>query len=373
MNEKKKNIANILVAAVIVFGMSIWFLCKPATDVSLSERRQLKQLPEISKDTLLGLNGKTTFMDEFEKYVADQFPARETFRQINSISTLYLLGKKEINNLYLSDGYIAKMEYEIHQDSVEWSLNRINYIKDKFLANSNVFLSIIPDKNYYLAEISGYPYIDFDAFTEIFKSATKDFAGFIDLRDKLSINNYYNTDTHWKQETLTEAAAYINKSMGNEYAFSFDEKTASEDFKGVYYGQLAMPVKSDTIKYLTGAYIDGLKVNCLDTGKPEDIGVYNTSKLEDADMYEFFLSGSKALITIDNPAGAEGKELVIFRDSFTSSMAPLLVGNYAKVTLVDIRYINPGMLGRFINFEGADVLFLYSAQVLNNSVGQFIN
>ena len=46
---------------------------------------------------------------------------------------------------------------------------------------------------------------------------------------------------------------------------------------------------------------------------------------------------------------------------------PLLVEDYAKITLVDIRYIYSGVLGNYIEFEDQDVLFLYSTLVLNNS------
>ena len=40
---------------------------------------------------------------------------------------------------------------------------------------------------------------------------------------------------------------------------------------------------------------------------------------------------------------------------------------YKTVTLVDIRYLQSNMLGRYLTFEGQDVLFLYSTLVLNNS------
>ena len=86
------------------------------------------------------------------------------------------------------------------------------------------------------------------------------------------------------------------------------------------------------------------------------------------DPYEMFLSGSLSLITIENPNATTDKELVIFRDSFGSSIAPLLVEGYAKVTLVDIRYVASDLVGRFVDFENQDVLFLYSTLVLNNSV-----
>ena len=57
----------------------------------------------------------------------------------------------------------------------------------------------------------------------------------------------------------------------------------------------------------------------------------------------------------------------MFRDSFGSSLAPLLLEGYARVTLVDIRYISPALLDRFISFADQDVLFLYSTSVLNSS------
>ena len=85
------------------------------------------------------------------------------------------------------------------------------------------------------------------------------------------------------------------------------------------------------------------------------------------DPYEMFLSGSLPLITIENPNATTDKELVIFRDSFGGSITPLLVEGYAKITLVDIRYITSDLVGMFVDFEDQDVLFLYSTLVLNSS------
>ena len=62
------------------------------------------------------------------------------------------------------------------------------------------------------------------------------------------------------------------------------------------------------------------------------------------------------------------KELILFRDSFGSSIAPLLVEGYSKITIVDIRYVQSEYLGNFIKFEDQDVLFLYSTMLLNNSL-----
>ena len=57
----------------------------------------------------------------------------------------------------------------------------------------------------------------------------------------------------------------------------------------------------------------------------------------------------------------------MFRDSFGSSMIPLLLKDYKTVTVVDIRYIAADYLDSFLDFHGQDVLFLYSTLILNSS------
>ena len=90
-------------------------------------------------------------------------------------------------------------------------------------------------------------------------------------------------------------------------------------------------------------------------------------ELDGKDPYEMFLAGSDALLVIDNPNATTDKELIVFRDSFGSSLLPLMMESYAKVTVVDIRYISSSLLGNFIEFKDQDVLFLYSTLVLNSS------
>ena len=90
-------------------------------------------------------------------------------------------------------------------------------------------------------------------------------------------------------------------------------------------------------------------------------------KLDSRDQYDIFLSGTQSLLRIDNPTAETDRELIVFRDSFGSSLVPLLVQDYKTVTLVDIRYLNSDFLGNYLEFNGQDVLFLYSTLVLNNS------
>ena len=109
----KKRVSAILVAALwLVLTAMAWFL--PARETSVAERRPLAQMPQADvKDVLNG-----SFMDEFEDYALDQFPLRDSFRQIKSLFHYYVLGQKDNNGIYLYQGYAAKQEYPLKEASV---------------------------------------------------------------------------------------------------------------------------------------------------------------------------------------------------------------------------------------------------------------
>ena len=91
------------------------------------------------------------------------------------------------------------------------------------------------------------------------------------------------------------------------------------------------------------------------------------SREEGRDFYEAYLGGPLSLVTIENKNATTDKELIMFRDSYGSSLAPLFIEGYKKITLIDIRYMHPNMIEQFVEFNNQDVLFIYSTSVLNNS------
>ena len=362
-NKKIRAIgAGLLVALWIALTGFAWF--GPARDISESERRPLEQMPEITVETLL--NGK--FMSKFESFTLDQFPLRDTFRQLKSLFHYYVLNQADNNDIYVTDGYAAKLEYPLHQESVDYALNKFQFVYDKYLkdAGSTVFMTVVPDKGYYLAEKNGYLAMDYQAMFEAFDQGMP-YATYVDLTDTLTAESYYRTDTHWRQEHLLNAAEKLCQAMGVRpfEADSFTATALERPFYGVYYGQAALPMKPETIYIMENELLSQCKVYDHEAGAYFD--VYNMDMLASKDLYDVFLSGAKSLLTIENPNASTDRELIIFRDSFGSSITPLLVQDYAKVTLVDIRYLSSQLLDKFVEFNGQDVLFLYSTLVLNNS------
>ena len=155
--------------------------------------------------------------------------------------------------------------------------------------------------------------------------------------------------------------------MGISFDAKYQVKEAEPSFYGVYYGQAALPMEADVLYTLHNDLLDGCKVYNYETNQYG--GIYDEEKLKGKDPYETYLSGPVSLLRIENPQAETDQELIVFRDSFGSSLTPLLVQGYKTVTLVDVRYISGSMLSRFIDFHGQDVLFLYSTLLLNQSLG----
>ena len=124
-------------------------------------------------------------------------------------------------------------------------------------------------------------------------------------------------------------------------------------------------MEPDTLYVLESDLLESCTVYDYETGAVT--GVYSRDT-GSRDPYDVFLSGAKALLTIENPGASTDRELIIFRDSYASALAPLLAGAYARITLVDIRYVQSAALDRFVDFDRQDVLFLYSSTLLNSSL-----
>ena len=362
MNQKLKNLVTVTLLASFLFGFGVWAAVKPADAVSLSERRRLAQLPAVSTSTVL--SGK--FMSDFESYMLDQFPLREEWRTLKALTGRYVFHQLDSNGVYLVDGYAARLDRPLNEASLAHAAERFRYLYDSYLAESGskVYLSIIPDKNYFLAQANGYPAPDYDALAERLREQTE-FASYIDLYGQLSIEDYYRTDSHWRQERLPSVAAYLAQQMGVTLTGEYTENLLDRPYYGVYCGYAALPMEPDELRYLTSEALADCTVYNYETGKTGT--VYDMEKGEGNDPYELFLSGSISLLTIENPNAETDRELIVFRDSFGSSLAPLLAEGYAKITLADIRYLPADQLGKLLDFHGQDVLLLYSAAVLNNS------
>lgn len=294
---------------------------------------------------------------------------------------------------YIVEDAIYEKMGDTNSNAIASNMKKINAVWENYLQNNKVAFTVIPDKTYYLENQIDTSFREIE--TEVANNLNPAITYF-KISDVLSLEDYYRTDMHWKQENLEEVVSTILKqfNLNNEVVMqeqftldseattqeqletssaeieppTYEEKSLGE-FYGTYTTEIENSVTPDELRYLTNAEIENSNVYSEEsqTNQP----VYNLAKAEETgNKYDVFLSGASAIETIQNENANTGKKLILFRDSFGSSLAPLLIPYYDEIVLIDLRYVNYTILENYLDFseyENQDVLFIYSSRVINRA------
>ncbi len=363
--NKIKNTAIALVFLVIIFGFSIASIFYEAGDVLESERRVPESFPELSFDTIKD----ASFMNKLEDYMLDNFPLREQFRKIKAVALFNIFRQSDNNSVYYENGYLSKYEGTFSESSVIGAGKKFEKLSSGILKDLNVYMAVIPDKNYFMAGENGYPEYDYDRFVELLRENAPSIK-YIDLFDTVKLEDFYKTDLHWDQSKISATIDKLASEMGFVRADTDYTAHEKDGFLGNFAGQIALPVPSEKLTYLTSDTLDAAKVYIMNekTLQFEESVLYDDADYSNVDPYDFFLNGPSALIKIVNENAETDKRLILFRDSFGSSAAPLFADGYSEIYIVDVRYVSSTSLPNLIEFRpGDDALLLYSTAVLGNS------
>lgn len=361
-NQSLVNKITVVVFFILLFAISGIQLLKPDRDLSQTERRRLEQMPKIS----IGAIMERELTDKLEKYLLDQFPARDQFLKTDAFIKQTVFQRQDIGGVYRYNTYLSKVLFPEKINDLAYITGRINAICNTYLKDMPVYMTMVPDKGFFTAEVSGRPHLDYYAFEAELKATLDPNLTFVSLLDTLKIEDYYKTDAHWRQEALAPVVETLNKEMSNPRIADKIDYDDLGDFKGVYFDKIFSTIAPDQLVAVKMPSIASAKVNYSDEKK--DASVYRIDMLDHLDRYDTFLGGPQSLISIENQEAQTDKELIMFRDSFGSSIAPWFIQTYKKITLIDLRYVDVGKLDQYVTFSNQDVLFLYNTTVLNNKI-----
>jgi len=344
----------ILTFVLFIGGFSVLNIVWQAPTILTSERRVRERRPNFSFDSVTSGN----FMAGFEAYAADRFPFRDGFRAVHAATVFGAFLQTDNDGIYFDSHGIGSFS-AIDTDSVKLLADKINFVASE-LDSLNIFYAIIPDKSVYADRAM--PGFDYALATYILPNVN-----YISLLDALSADSFYRTDLHWCQANITEVVNALAVAMDFEiYLEKFSQQLAGF-FRGGYAGQFAIPVRIEPIYFMENPHIRAFYMN-MATRELEEGPVYDLKLLHGIDPYDIFLRGAQPLIVLENENAATDRSLYIFRDSFASSLAPILAGAYSRVMLIDFRFIDLHVVQQLIDFTpGADALFLYSSGILNNA------
>ena len=248
-----------------------------------------------------------------------------------------------------------------NESSIASFASKLQKIRSNYLGGAaNVVWSIIPDKsNYAQDRISSY--LDHNAMVSKAKAGLSGWT-YVEIGNLLSFDDYLLTDGHWRQERIVPVANAIAQALGFSVSKGdFAQKSAS-GFGGDYAKYSGT---TESISWMESAYTAATV--CDNFQNPGRTAVYDSGLIHSNSPYDLFAGGPTPLVTLKNSTIDNGRRLIVFRDSFGSSLSPLLLGGYSEIVLIDLRYMSSSLLPQYIDANGADVLFLFSARVVNNS------
>jgi len=273
------------------------------------------------------------------------------------------LAKPSENGYMLIDGRYVEAEEPYSESSAQRFAEKFTSLREKHFADNKVYFATIPEKGYYLRDKTTH-YLSHDSITAFLSEALYDWT-MIDVAGSLTIDDYYTTDRHWKQENLFGVMEKFGEKMGftvNKDAYT---PVKVENYRGDY-AKVITDIPAETLTYLVSDVTKGATVDNFQNKKVTT--VYDEAKLTSKIPYDVFLSGATPLTVITNPAAKETRELIIFRDSFGSSIIPLFIEAYSKITVVDLRYMTSELLPQFVEFGNAEILVMVSDKIVNNSI-----
>ncbi len=373
---KQRYVINIAVFVGFISIFAAVFFITPDAEISKSERRRLTQYESYSERKRTGgeVYGLSDYFRYLDKYSLDQFPARDSFRTVKAVFGLHVLAQRDNNGYYLAEDTMSHLEPTINERAVTSSVEHINRVYNRYFEQSaaNAYYAIVPDKNYYIAERNDYLHYDYNRLFEFVREQINIGISEISIADHLTAADYYRTDPHWAQPRLMPLADHILSTMGTQTVSQLEwtEQNVG-DFYGTYYGHMALPTEPDRMTYLTSRALEGVTI--YDHAAQQTMQIYNDSAIGGIDPYDLFLGGAKPLLTITNPNAENNRQLWVFRDSFGSSLVPLLIPAYSEIVVADTRYISAAQLGELEDIRsGCDVLFMYSTTIVN-TYGAFVD
>ena len=361
----------VVVFFVVLLGFPVASALLPDMTVSKSERRKLAGLPEFTFEKFLD----GTYTEQLEEYFKDQFAGRDMLRTVKAEADVAIFRKSDSEGYYKVGDAIYQRKEELQEKNVRWAAEHFAEIAENYFPDAEIYYAVIPDKEEYLevsAEGAGLSLTESEQAEKWMAESMPNASG-ISIHGALSLEDYYRTDIHWRQECITDVADVLMAGMKvpvkeTEGGDTLLEKSATENFLGGNACASAFAAAPETMGYVTSPVIENAVV--YDYEKKAQVPVYSWEKLEEGtDPYDFYLWGARALLTIENPEAPEGAgKLILFRDSFGSSIAPLFMDGYAQITLVDLRYVTMEYAAELLGeLDYEDVLFLYSTTMLNNS------
>lgn len=378
--KKAMNIYFIICFLIIIYFLSFMTMTSEKMTVSKLENRGLSTIPMYSREALL--NGK--YFDEWEDYYIDHFFCRDTLIKGYNFLNVSILQKINVNNILVTDeGYLLPFvpydrEYDLklYSENINKSVESIYRLNNYIKSYGGKFYFIgIPEQSSYFRD--KYPYycrnnVEYLNNNEVtmFKELNRRDISNINMheiyRADKKENYYFKTDHHFTFRGAYKAyAEIINKINKDEKKIVIRPAVSGDRMEFVV---LPNPILGSRNRRLSYIYKTDEK---LEIGYPIEKIFYEkfTNGQLDPDFYHIdegrdarpdygvFMGGDNAE-TVIKTYRDELPNLLIFGDSYTNAMEPLLYYHFDETRILDLRYYSKMSLYEYIEEYRPDYVLM---------------
>ncbi|MGN0468533.1 MAG: DHHW family protein [Acutalibacteraceae bacterium] len=346
---------------LVLIGVIVLFAVYPKREMSERENRVLAQRPVLTFSSV----ADGSFMKNFENWLSDQFPFRDTLISLKT-SADRLTGKKEENGVYIgNEGFLFEKQTVYNEKQVKAITDAMNAFakKNKSIKASAV---ISPNSSLILSDLMPKGTDEADQKEQLSKiknklsgiSWTDCQKAFENAEDKKEL--FYRTDHHWTTKAAYLAFGSLMKTWklstkGVEYSFY----TVSNDFSGTLSSSSGVSSSKDEIQICVPKNENHLYTVHYESSGEKTASLFNSEKLEQKNQYEVFLGGNFDKVIVSTNAETD-RQLLIFKDSYANCMISMLTPYFSKIVIIDPRYYSGSLSSVLEEYEFTHAAFIYN-------------
>ncbi len=354
---------------VFLFGFSIFDCIWPDKESSELENRQLEQAPAFSMKSLFSEDAPWT--GKYSNYVKDQFALRDSWINLKSRSEAMLL-KTENNDVWLGKDNYMFAKFLTVGKRFETNLGAVERMAERHPGRVSVMIA--PSASLILSDKLPWqtPVADENSCHAQIAERLSGKAEVYDVRETLTAHKeeyiFYRTDHHWTSEGAYLAYQYF-ATQKNLPLFDKEKVPAKQvtEFYGTNYSKArtagAVP---DIITYYDLPNTLTIYTTLADGSEKADAGpLYNFEDFNTRDKYKAFLRGNNGYSVLE---GDGTGSILVIKDSYANALIPYLTADYAKIGIVDYRYLNERVDSLIERGSYDEILVLYSFQGFMNDL-----
>ncbi len=368
----------IIIFILLIFTIPILTALRHDVNVSNIENRTLAPFPQYSNERLL----RGEYFHEWENYISDHIVGRDYLIKSYTLLNMKVLGKHKINNIVIGkeDTLLPYYNEELSNNLSDYLNNltsmteNMKELKDHIKANGGelYFIGLPGQSSFFKSRYQSYFENKEEYFikneAEMLNSLEENNINYINMsevfRKEPDKKYYLKTDHHFSFNGSYRTYVEIINRLKNDLNLNIREPlslkeldivTLKNPILGSRNRQLYFLHQTDekvSIAYPKAAieykkYIDGVL----------DPTLYYISNDNTRPSYSVYMGGDHKEIIIDTNR-EELPNLLIFGDSFTNALEPLLYYHFNETRILDLRHYKEMNLYEYIDLHKPTVVLM---------------